>query len=79
MSVTHPLSKDRLWALQRSLGARSIYKDEELNYEIQFIEGLVPILVQHIDNHRDENLLNMWGSVYLPGYKSKILADRIDF
>lgn len=76
-SRTHPKPLERLWALRRTIDNKIGLTTEQLksiinsnnNFVDGFLRDFLPYNVEKIE---------MIGSVYLPGYKKKMLVDRLD-
>lgn len=77
-SNTHPSPMERLWNLRDKIDSSIGYTREELSRFIkrnqEFMDGFrTDFLPFHIED------IEMYGSNYLPGFRKKILFDRLDF
>lgn len=75
---THPSSIDRVWSLFRLLGKNTPLSQGDVAGFISVAEQLKSGL-DHMISVGREDLLEFYGSIYLPGFISKIKRDRIDF
>lgn len=76
-SVTHPEPIDRMWKLRDSIDENiGMSKIELRNFADSYDKFMDTFIKDYLPYNVDK--IEMRGSVYLPGYKKKILIDRLD-
>jgi len=75
---THPEPLDRLWKLRRNIKKSIGYSKKELELFIEDAQEYKDILRKDKLPYNPE-LFESYGSIYLSGYKTKRMIDRIDF
>lgn len=81
VSETHPTAKDRVDKLLDNLGTKSFIKSTDIAEMFSVAKELSEILNERVDYLKEDqpDLFGFYGSLYLIGYKKKILKDRVDF
>ena len=79
VSETHPSPVDRLWALQKTLGARSPMTDGDIRHALDVCGQLIEAFPWLLKSADRPDVLTFYGSIYLPSYMGKPKLDRIDF
>ncbi|MFZ3431500.1 hypothetical protein [Vibrio harveyi] len=81
VSETHPAAKDRVYKLLDNLGDKSFIQSSDIAEMFKVAKELSEILNERVDSLKEEHpdLFGFYGSLYLIGYKKKILKDRVDF
>lgn len=76
-SATHPEPLDRMWKLRMSIDEKIGMSKGELK---DFTESYDKFMDAFIKDYLPYNVekIEMIGSIYLPGYKKKMLIDRLD-
>lgn len=78
VSVTHPTAKQRIHRLHSKLGPKSPMNEGGLSRMYEFLHEMERILLARIDGQR-EDLLTLYGSIYLSSYVTKPKRDRYDY
>ncbi len=82
VSSTHPSPEQRLRRLHQALGKRSpLAGDAQIDALLERSAAMAERLRRIVDAAADrgQDLMEVYGSAYLPGYKPKRLQDRIDY
>jgi hypothetical protein len=79
ISATHPDPMDRIFSLHRRLGKKSPVSERTLNNMLTVSADLSGILKHRLEHMGREDILDFYGSVYLPSYTKKPRQDRYDF
>lgn len=79
VSRTHPLAIERIWRLWNSLSPSVRPGKEWLDECLRENHRAQLLLKSHVESGPQRDLMNFYGSVYLPTYKTKIQRDRLDF
>ena len=77
-SSTHPKPLDRLYKLRKAFNNKLGYPKTELDNIINFSDLLKNKINKDWLSYNIDTL-EMYGSIYLPSYKNKLLKDRIDY
>lgn len=81
VSVTHPAAKDRVNKLFSNLGKNAPVERSVIDEMFFVAQEMSEVLHSRIEHLKDESgdLLDFYGSLYLPSYKLNRKIDRVDF
>lgn len=79
VSTTHPTAIERIWRLWGSMSPCIRPRREWLDECIKQNNEAQLLLKYHIKSNSQYDLMNFYGSIYLPTYKTNIQRDRLDY